>query len=382
MLATTNTATRPTTPRTRDLWKREQYVLALFNDAQDNDAPLNLPPSMATSSAPASAVGQPERRSPEIGFVPASFCFTTFPLREPKNPTEAFAREDENFAVTIDPDTKQFPGGPRLSFRVPYGSLPRLLMVWIASELAKPNRAPDDPVLQIGSIRSWFESMGVSWGSHRLPAAKDQLIRLANCRFHLIYRNHGRVAMQPENLFALNIMTEDAARHYHEGQTDPSRWKDAMTKIPWPEALVLRKSMIPHLREYAVPLPPQVLAKVANNPMALDVLFYLCYVAPRIDPGETELLTWQRLIRRFGNGERAAKFRDRFLPSLQAALDAYPEVTARLTAEGMIIHHSNPAALRHPYFAVQSSSPRPPRNTGHRRLPNRFNPLQECNPMP
>ena len=324
------------TPRAQQLWTREQYSLALFEEVQ------------------AAAVDAGHKPEVSVGYVPSTFCFSAFPRREPENPYASFSRDDDPFTVTINPDTVQVPGGPKIRFKVPCGTPPRLFMVWLATELCNGARDPDDNVVEFRSIRGWFEELGINWGGHRLTAVKDQLLRLANCRFNLAFRHDNDVQLSAEKVFASTIWDFEALNRYNLAMNAPDMESRLahMRDVPWPaHKLIVSKTMMPYLREYAVPLPPDALKHVANNATAMDVLFYLCYIAPRVPLGETEVLPWKQLVKKFGGDapQKVARFRDRFLPSFEAAIAAYPEANVKITSDGLVVRHSDPANLRQSY---------------------------------
>ena len=224
------------TPRAQQLWTREQYSLALFEEVQ------------------AAAVDAGHKPEVSVGYVPSTFCFSAFPRREPENPYASFSRDDDPFTVTINPDTVQVPGGPKIRFKVPCGTPPRLFMVWLATELCNGARDPDDNVVEFRSIRGWFEELGINWGGHRLTAVKDQLLRLANCRFNLAFRHDNDVQLSAEKVFASTIWDFEALNRYNLAMNAPDMESRLahMRDVPWPaHKLIVSKTMMPYLREYA-----------------------------------------------------------------------------------------------------------------------------------
>jgi hypothetical protein len=60
----------------------------------------------------------------------------------------------------------------------------------------------------------------------------------------------------------------------------------------------------------------------------------------------------------FGSSEFASRFKQAFSESIKRTLDAYPEANVAMTAEGLVLRHSEPAELRRAFVAVAGSVPR------------------------
>ncbi len=328
------------------VWSTDQYLMRLSN--QDSSS-LTDPLSQFFGR--------------DIGFVPAAICLSGFPLVD-NQPYETFSRVSENMAISLQPHTKLV-SDRMFRFKVPYGSIPRLLMVWISTQLHKPGRADDDFGLEIGNIKDWFGQMKLSFAGGRSAAVKDQLVRLANCIFHFSCRFEQKEAFRPEDLFQISITSDESMAHYMKAQDifdtfgRSPEWREAMSKVRWPVSLIMKDSMARLLKNYAVPLPPERLALVAESPFAMDILFFMCFTIPRIDPGEKLFLSWGAIAKRFGSNRAVskgglietlspAKFRDRFRPSIERALSVYSEANAELREDGLLLRHSDPISLSAP----------------------------------
>ena len=93
--------------------------------------------------------------------------------------------------------------------------------------------------------------------------------------------------------------------------------------------------------------------------MAIDILTFLCYRLPLIEPNSAETVTWRQLNAQFGNrGEAVYQFKDTFIDSIKLALRAYPEARVDLIEAGLQLHHSDPAALRRAFFVLPESNGR------------------------
>ena len=120
----------------------------------------------------------------------------------------------------------------------------------------------------------------------------------------------------------------------------------------------------------AVPIPSSRLTQVSHSALAIDLFLFLCYTLPGISQGDPQLVKWKDLINWFGNKRDApSKFKETFIPALSLAMKAYPEANISaddVTEEGLLLHYSDPAALRQAFMAVPCL-PEPVRKQKRRR---------------
>lgn len=279
--------------------------------------------------------------SGDLSFVHTGFCMSAFPLRRPTDESKPWSRWDQDFSISIQPAEFTIPGGQPVRIGVPYGPKPRVLMVWVSSQINDPLRRADDRWLEIRKIREWFSELQLPWGGRNVAETKDQLIRLSQARMTLSFRHGDQLPIRQETIFNTSVMPQDEFITYARGET---------REVPWPRELELSESVFSRFRQYAVPIPIDRLKPLTGNPMALDYFFYLCYRLPTLSVGESDIALWKDLARRFTPTLPAWRFKDKFLPSLRQAIDAYPEANIDVTAEGIVLRHSPPADLRRAFF--------------------------------
>lgn len=280
----------------------------------------------------------------DISFLHRSFCLAGLPLRKPKDPDSMFSRNDDRFALTINPARFMLPGGKVCDVGVPWGAKSRLLIVWAATEVKDPGRRPGDRWLEIGRIKEWLTSIGIKVYGDSLAATKDQLVRLAFSQFTMILKGQNADTLfKRDNLIEAGAFPEDDLALYADNRLD---------KVRWPRGIELSLKAYERFSNHAIPVPTARLAEIANSAMAIDIFVFLCYRLPLITPQEEELVTWRELIAQFGSNEAPSKFRDTFTVSIKNALQAYPEANVALTDEGLRLRYSDPAALRRAFIAV------------------------------
>lgn len=94
------------------------------------------------------------------------------------------------------------------------------------------------------------------------------------------------------------------------------------------------------------------LRQISNNAMAIDLFLFLSYKLPIIPRGQMELLSWERLIKQFGNGECRSKFRQVFGSSVNKALAAFGRPDVLVTEQGLELRYSDLAPERRLFSVV------------------------------
>lgn len=283
----------------------------------------------------------------DVSFLHKSFCVAGLPLRRLKDPMGTFSRNDDRFALTINPHKFMLPGGTMVEVGVPHGCKARLLIVWAATEVRDPGRRAGDRWLEIGRIKDWLSSIGITPKNGKdgsLVQTKDQLVRLAFAQFTMVLKG-----ANSESLFKRDNLIEGGS--FPENDLELYA-KDRIDLMKWPQGIELSHVAYDRFTNHGIPVPTSRLAKIAHSAMAIDIFLFLCYRLPLIPPGEEELVSWRHLIAQFGSNEAPSKFRENFTSSIRNALDAYPEANVDLTPEGLRLRYSDPAELRRAFIAL------------------------------
>lgn len=223
--------------------------------------------------------------------------------------------------------------------------------MWLATEAKDSNRRTDDRWIEIGKITDWLRTVGISpeWGPRgSVVATKEQFLRLAFAHFSMVFRlDDGFQPFKHETLIEAGVFRDNDLEKASAGN---------ISDLKWPSGFLLSQTAFDRFRNQAVPIPTTRLRQVAHNAMAIDILTLLCYRLPLIEVNSTEIITWCQLTAQFGNkGEPVYQFKDTFTDSIKLALRAYPEAQVELVEAGLLLRHSDPAALRRAFFVVPGS---------------------------
>lgn len=288
----------------------------------------------------------------DISFLHKGFCIAGLPLRRPRDPSQAWSRQDGRFALTVAPSRIVLPDGRTVDIGVPYGPKARLLTMWLTTEARDPARGANDRWIEMGRITEWLHAVGLPvTGGERgsIGATKDQLIRLAFANFTMVLRDEGATT-----LFKREVLVEAGAYQGH----DLEMWQDGrMGSMNWPRGIKLSVNAFERFRNHSVAVPTARLRQVAHNALSIDLLVYFCFRLPLIEKGESELVRWQELNAQFGTSEFKSRFRQASSESLRNALGAYPEAQVEVTDEGLILRASDPLELRKAFIVVPRGGP-------------------------
>ena len=287
----------------------------------------------------------------DVSFLLNGFCIAGLPLRRPRDNMLVWRRQDERFALTVQSPEIALPGGASFIAGLPFGPKARLLAMWLATEAKDSNRRADDRWIEIGKITDWLRAVGISpeWGPRgSVVATKEQFLRLAFAHFSMVFRlDDGFQPFKHETLIEAGVFRDNDLEKASAGN---------ISELKWPSGFLLSQTAFDRFRNQSVPIPTTRLRQVAHNAMAIDILTLLCYRLPLIEVNSTEIITWRQLTAQFGNkGEPVYQFKDTFTDSIKLALRAYPEARVELVEAGLLLRHSDPAALRRAFFVVPGS---------------------------
>lgn len=295
----------------------------------------------------------------DISFLSRNFCLCGLPLRkqierdkktrraiEPAKEISVFSRKDERFALSIASVPFDTADIGMIQFGLPYGPRARLLILWMTTTA----RQTGNRWLEIGRIDDWLESCGITPHPDSAAMVKDQLIRLAFTIFTMSLKVDGAKSMSffnQDKLIDSAVFSSEDIPHYLEGN---------LAKVRFPLGIQLsQQAYTKFTGNDVIPISTEALRKISSNAMAIDLFVYFSYRLPLLSPGESELLTWQKLSNQFGNKEPKSRFRQVFDPSIERALNAYQGANVSITDEGLVLRYSDPAESSKMFIAVPKS---------------------------
>lgn len=264
-----------------------------------------------------------------VDFQHSALCQVGFPRRRTEG--RSFERRNGRVSVRLEAGVL-FDGTSWVEHPLPYGVIPRLIMVYLSSEAVRTRKRE----IELGdSVRRFLERLGMSSsGGPRggYAALRRQMEALASCRMSIGMADHDRVVTIDDK----PIRRFEAWLHHDGGQG-----------TLWPGVLELSEEFYGTLVEHAVPLDPRALAALRHSALALDVYAWLAHRLRRVVGAGGTKLSWRNLYEQFGQEYRSAKdFKKQFRIALRQALAVYPDARVAEVIGGITLYPS-PAPIRH-----------------------------------
>lgn len=258
------------------------------------------------------------REAGAIGYMSRSMVQASLPNRRVEG-TE-FVRVNGNFTLSLLAPS---------AIGLPYGTVPRLLMVWLASEAMRTKQRQ----LQLGqSLTGFMRQMdmkatgGVNGSITRF---KEQSKRLFATSITGLYEGKHSSSL-------VNQRIADQAEF----------WWDTGSQRHGSEVL-LSESFFREIMDHPVPVDLRAIHALKNSPMALDIYSWLTYRASYAK--RSSAIPWAALAAQFGGDySRLRDFKASFCTELQKVCVVYPDVQVVVEQEVLIIEPAKPHVRQSP----------------------------------
>jgi len=223
-----------------------------------------------------------------------------------------FVRENGDMRLEIKPSSK---------YGIPYGSIPRLIMLWIADEA----RRTKNPLIFLGDNLSTFMTeldlvpTGGRWGT--VTRLRDQMQRLFNADIRFTSTD---VEMEQGMLFSV--------QQYKLWWNRPN---DPKQSDLWRSQILLTDPLFEELLVHSSPVDMRAIKVLRRSPLELDVYCWLTYRMLTLK--RPLFLPYDVLRRQFGSSyAEAHNFKKNIDKALWSVLKQYPEcqVESRVRERG------------------------------------------------
>ena len=307
----------------------------------------------------AASLGQPDLfervqavalEEPVPSFLHSALCAMSLPVRRPADETASIIRQDGQYtlAITPRPVLQRIDGQQQMVvLGVPYGSLPRLVLIHIMTEAV---RTRSRHVVLGTSFTDWMRRLGmrtISYGPRgSATLIKEQLDRLLACEWMIRWDNETSNGDQDFAVKEVKLTNEYVGSNSRQGA--------------FSREILLTEGFFEHLREHAVPLDENAIRQLRDSATALDLYTWLAYRLPRISKGRPAQLSWPQLATHFGNeGNNIRKFRQTVRDAWERHVSAvYPEARAEFDTTAIRLYGS-PAPLQRRALNLASVTPQP-----------------------
>ncbi|MCB8877060.1 replication protein RepA [Acidisoma silvae] len=275
--------------------------------------------------------------APSPGFLHSALCAMSLPVRRPKDEYAPIMRQDGQYTLVINPKPRLDLVNGQQQFQslgIPFGSLPRLILIHIMTEAVKANSRH----VHLGrNFSDWMRRMGfktVSYGPRgSATLIRDQMDRLLSCEWMIRWDNVDKSGEHEFGIREIKLTNE------YRGQDGP--------KSGFQREILMTDGFFHHLKDHAVPLNEVAIRQLRDSATALDLYTWLAYRLPRIGQKRPATLSWDQLAVHFGNdGKNIRKFRQTIRDAWERHVSAvYPEAKAEFDTS-VIRLYGSPAPLQ------------------------------------
>ena len=210
---------------------------------------------------------------PDLGFMGRVLALCSLPRTNPGN-RDRYVRKNGPFTLIIIAGEEV----PRL----PYGTLPRLLLAWISTEAV---RTQSRELVLGDSLSEFMRTLGIyNSGGYPQTRLKNQMRRLFSATVSLMYEADGIQAR-------VSSLVADRSVFWW----NPKRPED---RTLWESKIELGEKFFEEIIHNPVPLDMNILKALTRSPLGLDLYMWLTYRTFKLDAPLR--LTWPTLYRQFG----------------------------------------------------------------------------------
>lgn len=251
-----------------------------------------------------------------LGFMCRAMVQASLPSR--KTPGSEFTRQNGHFTLTMLAPS---------AIGLPYGTVPRLLLTWLATEAVKTRERE----LVLGdTLSSFMRELGMTptggrWGS--IPRLKDQSRRLFAATITGFYEDEDRTAMLSQQI------ADHANLWWDNGSPDQAGL--------WKSTVKLSESFFNEVVNNPVPVDLRAVKVLQRSPLALDIYAWLTYRLSYLK--SPTVIPWALLEMQFGaNYKLTRQFKASFIEHLASVLVVYPTARVEATDKGLKLMPSPP----------------------------------------
>lgn len=260
---------------------------------------------------------------PELGFVCRSMILASMPHSKVKG--EVFSRSTKDFTLKIV--------GNDLAGGVPYGTYPRLILSWVASEVVKTK---DREIILGQSLSDFMKKLGLSvtggrWGT--ISRFKQQLKMIFSSSFSVTCLNK---ELQYYQFKEAGIRITDSADIYWDPM-NPEQVNLFKSKV------ILSEKFFEEITNTPIPVDVNAINHLKDSSLALDIYFWLTYRMFNVRKDTN--ISFEQLFLQFGPGYKNNKhgryeFKRQFIKQLKKVLEIYQEAKVSESNKGIILSPS------------------------------------------
>lgn len=261
-----------------------------------------------------------------LGFMARTLIQATMPHSDPGE-IYNWQRKNGNFSFFMQSGISEGENCP-VYVGLPYGTIPRLLLTWISSEVIKKR----ERTLILGNTLSEFLSkLGLSnQGGARgdITRLKEQQMRLFSSTLSYIYKTDNSLQKEIFNV-------ADTIKLFWE----PKKPEE----VKWHAEIKLSERFFEEILNNSVPIDIGAIKALKNSALALDIYCWLTYRMSYLN--KAIVIPWEVLRLQFGSDyaetkQGRYKFKLKFTEQLKKVLIVYNQAKAEKTENGLLLKPS------------------------------------------
>jgi hypothetical protein len=253
------------------------------------------------------------------GYLARELVQCTLPHKEPK--TTEYIRKDGNLTVTIT---------AKSAVGLPYGPIPRLLMLWVTSEA---KRTGERKIILGNTLNQFLRDIGLdpnSGGGKRSDAKRlrNQMNRLFRAQISFDYDK----ASKPANVDTwLDMNVAPKGLLFWD-------FKQPDQRLLFDSWIELDENFFKAITANAVPVNLTMAGELKKSPLAIDLFVWLTYRVHRMKEGERIYVSYSELSQQFGTDyNRERNFKAKLGEAAEKVKTVWEKAPIQLAARGLEI---------------------------------------------
>jgi hypothetical protein len=268
-----------------------------------------------------------------IGFSTRVLCQSALPSREPVG-VELWQKRNGPGSISITPWVSRDEETGEIHKRFPYGAIPRLTMIYLATEAVK---SQSREVMLGDCVLDFLKAIGYTKQTWNYRRVEDQLNRLFRCSIRFYSDTSRHSAMQDGSVIS---------RH--------SVWWDSESKPEQPELLhskvLLSEQFFEDLQKHAFPVDLDIVHALHKNVMALDYYQWISHTLFSVNRRDRPLaLPWSMLYCLMANGSSGKHFREDTRETIKTIQGYWPGLRISFESLGLTIYPSPLTVKERPF---------------------------------
>ncbi|PSB68596.1 plasmid encoded RepA protein [filamentous cyanobacterium CCP1] len=267
-------------------------------------------------------------------FTPRELVQATLPHSNPGDDMPTWSRRNGNYVLGIQPGWNY---DKDESFGYPYGTIPRLLIYWIATEVLRKKQRR----LELGdTLNGFMDKVGLNpetGGGKRSDAKRlrEQMDRLFHARITFQYSAEMQ-QVRYRNRLDMQVAPKTQV-WWSEQQPDQ--------QVMFGSWIELGEEFYQAIMECSVPIDMRALRALKKSPLALDLYAWATFRAVAATrKGRMQKVPWKALAQQFGSDyARPRDFKTKARAQLKKIQLVYPDLNLEEQDDYLIIRPSLPA---------------------------------------